>query len=153
MHSMQGRYFSIKLRRKPNPSFLRHYLPSQAASIPYNLGFGIPSLATTPSSRPSYAQRRHVLFAKVEREPSEQFVEMRKFSEQHTWKSGTYFCIDKGVIAAVIKRRVEHKDSLGAQFCPCRHYDDKPTVVQQGFCNCPYHPMYLKNRVMNINTM
>nr|GMD19219.1 ferredoxin-thioredoxin reductase catalytic chain, chloroplastic [Ipomoea batatas]GME21134.1 ferredoxin-thioredoxin reductase catalytic chain, chloroplastic [Ipomoea batatas] len=139
------RYFSIKLRRKPNPSFLRHYLPSQAASIPYNLGFGIPSLATTPSSRPSYAQRRHVVFAKVEREPSEQFVEMRKFSEQHTWKSGTYFCIDKGVIAAVIKRLVEHKDSLGAPFCPCRHYDDKPTEVQQGFCNCPYHPMYLKN--------
>nr|GMD14438.1 ferredoxin-thioredoxin reductase catalytic chain, chloroplastic [Ipomoea batatas] len=124
----------------------RHYLPSQAASIPYNLGFGIPSLATTPSSRPSYAQRRHVVFAKVEREPSKQFVEMRKFLEQHTWKSGTYFCIDKGVIAAVIKRLVEHKDSLGAPFCPCRHYDDKPTEVQQGFCNCPYHPMYLKNR-------
>nr|GMD12689.1 ferredoxin-thioredoxin reductase catalytic chain, chloroplastic [Ipomoea batatas] len=133
------------MRRKPNPSFLRHYLPSQAVSIPYNLGFGIPSLATTPSSRPSYAQRRHVVFAKVKREPSEQFVEMRKFSEQHTWKSGTYFCMDKGVTAAVIKRLVEHMDSLGAPFCPCRHYDDKPTEVQQGFYNCPYHPMYLKN--------
>lgn len=39
-----------------------------------------------------------------EREPSEQSVEiMRKFSEQYARKSGTYFCMDKGVTAVVIK--------------------------------------------------
>lgn len=37
-------------------------------------------------------------------EPSEQSVEiMRKFSEQYARRSGTYFCMDKGVTAVVIK--------------------------------------------------
>lgn len=37
-------------------------------------------------------------------EPSEKSVEiMRKFSEQYARKSGTYFCVDKGVTSVVIK--------------------------------------------------
>lgn len=37
-------------------------------------------------------------------EPSDKSVEiMRKFSEQYARKSGTYFCVDKGVTAVVIK--------------------------------------------------
>ncbi|KAL5551414.1 hypothetical protein UlMin_001590 [Ulmus minor] len=31
----------------------------------------------------------------------------------------------------------DHKDSLGAPLCPCRHYDDKPAEAGQGFWNCP----------------
>lgn len=40
-------------------------------------------------------------------EPSDKSVEiMRKFSEQYARKSGTYFCMDKGVTAVVIKVNV-----------------------------------------------
>lgn len=44
-----------------------------------------------------------VLFAYVV-EPSEKSVDiMRKFSEQYARRSGTYFCMDKGVTSVVIK--------------------------------------------------
>lgn len=37
-------------------------------------------------------------------EPSDKSVEiMRKFSEQYARRSGTYFCVDKGVTSVVIK--------------------------------------------------
>lgn len=40
-------------------------------------------------------------------EPSEKSVEiMRKFSEQYARRSGTYFCMDKGVTSVVIKVRL-----------------------------------------------
>ncbi|VVB09337.1 unnamed protein product [Arabis nemorensis] len=75
-------------------------------------------------------------------EPSEKSVEiMRKFSEQYARRSGTYFCVDKGVTSVVIKGLAEHKDSYGAPLCPCRHYDDKAAEVGQGFWNCPCVPM------------
>lgn len=40
----------------------------------------------------------------VAAEPTDKSVEiMRKFSEQYARKSGTYFCVDKGVTSVVIK--------------------------------------------------
>lgn len=66
---------------------------------------------------------------------------MRKFSEQYAKSSNTYFCIDKSVTAVVIKGLAEHKESLGAPLCPCRHYDDKEAEAAQGFWNCPCVPM------------
>eukprot|EP00850_Spirogloea_muscicola_P006120 SM000028S10214 [mRNA] locus=s28:991193:992631:- [translate_table: standard] len=66
---------------------------------------------------------------------------MRKFSEQYARRSNTFFCSDKGVTAVVIKGLAEHKDTLGAPLCPCRHYDDKVAEAQQGFWNCPCVPM------------
>ncbi|KAH9327022.1 hypothetical protein KI387_007200, partial [Taxus chinensis] len=75
-------------------------------------------------------------------EPSDKSVEiMRKFSEKYASRSGTYFCVDKGVTSVVIKGLAEHKDTLGAPLCPCRHYDDKVAEAQQGFWNCPCVPM------------
>lgn len=75
-------------------------------------------------------------------EPSAKSLEvMRKFSEQYARKSDTFFCVDKGVTAVVVKGLAEHKDTLGAPLCPCRHYDDKVAEVQQGFWNCPCVPM------------
>ncbi|CAM6007941.1 unnamed protein product [Sphagnum balticum] len=75
-------------------------------------------------------------------EPSEKSLEvMRKFSEQYARRSDTFFCVDKGVTAVVVKGLAEHKDTLGAPLCPCRHYDDKVAEVQQGFWNCPCVPM------------
>eukprot|EP01018_Ginkgo_biloba_P021800 Gb_34243 [translate_table: standard] len=75
-------------------------------------------------------------------EPSDKSVEiMRKFSEQYARRSGTYFCVDKGVTSVVIKGLAEHKDTLGAPLCPCRHYDDKAAEAGQGFWNCPCVPM------------
>ncbi|RLN13070.1 ferredoxin-thioredoxin reductase catalytic chain, chloroplastic [Panicum miliaceum] len=66
---------------------------------------------------------------------------MRKFSEQYARRSNTYFCADKTVTAVVIKGLADHKDTLGAPLCPCRHYDDKAAEVAQGFWNCPCVPM------------
>jgi len=66
---------------------------------------------------------------------------MRKFSEQYARRTDTYFCMDKSVTAVVIKGLAEHKDSLGAPLCPCRHYDDKQAEAVQGFWNCPCVPM------------
>ncbi|KAL2635320.1 hypothetical protein R1flu_006799 [Riccia fluitans] len=75
-------------------------------------------------------------------EPTEKSIDiMRKFSEQYARRSGTYFCCDKGVTSVVIKGLAEHKDTLGAPLCPCRHYDDKQAEVEQGFWNCPCVPM------------
>ncbi|XP_024517598.1 ferredoxin-thioredoxin reductase catalytic chain, chloroplastic isoform X2 [Selaginella moellendorffii] len=75
-------------------------------------------------------------------EPSSKSIEnMRKFSEQYARRSGTYFCADKSVTSVVIKGLAEHKDTLGAPLCPCRHYDDKPAEASQGFWNCPCVPM------------
>merc|ERR1712216_266419 len=66
---------------------------------------------------------------------------MRKFSEQYAKGSGTYFCMDLSVTAVVIKGLAEHKETLGAPLCPCRHYDDKEAEAAQGFWNCPCVPM------------
>jgi ferredoxin-thioredoxin reductase catalytic chain len=41
----------------------------------------------------------------------------------------------------VIQGLAEHKDTLGAPLCPCRHYDDKAAEAAQGFWNCPCVPM------------
>ncbi|XP_022740069.1 ferredoxin-thioredoxin reductase catalytic chain, chloroplastic-like [Durio zibethinus] len=105
----------------------------QATSCNYG---GISSLLCPPNT----SRHRFVIRAKVE--PSKKSVEiMRKFSEQYTRRSGTYFCMDKGVTSVVIKGLAEHKDTLGAPLCPCRHYDDKAAEVGQGFWNCPCVPM------------
>jgi len=66
---------------------------------------------------------------------------MRKFSEQYAKNSGTFFCSDKSVTAVVIQGLAVHKEELGAPLCPCRHYDDKPAEVANGFWNCPCVPM------------
>ncbi|KAL1538609.1 ferredoxin:thioredoxin reductase [Salvia divinorum] len=106
------------------------------ASTSYSAGLGISSV-TAPPSRP---RRRLGVVAKDE--PTEKSIEiMRKFSEQYARKSDTYFCVDKGVTSVVIKGLAEHRDTLGAPLCPCRHYDDKAAEAQQGFWNCPCVPM------------
>ncbi|XP_042044148.1 ferredoxin-thioredoxin reductase catalytic chain, chloroplastic-like isoform X1 [Salvia splendens] len=111
------------------------------ASTSYSAGLGISSVAAPPS-RP---RRRLGAVAKVE--PTEKSIEiMRKFSEQYARKSDTYFCVDKGVTSVVIKGLAEHRDTLGAPLCPCRHYDDKAAEAQQGFWNCPCVPMRERSR-------
>ena len=35
----------------------------------------------------------------------------------------------------------EHKATLGAPLCPCRHYEDKEAEVKKGYWNCPCVPM------------
>ncbi|XP_047318072.1 ferredoxin-thioredoxin reductase catalytic chain, chloroplastic-like [Impatiens glandulifera] len=109
------------------------------ASTSYRDGvLHFPSSPIRGASFPRFS--RCVIFAKVK--PSEKSVEiMRKFSEQYARKSDSYFCVDKGVTSVVIKGLAEHKDTLGAPLCPCRHYDDKNAEVAQGFWNCPCVPM------------
>ncbi|XP_050225464.1 ferredoxin-thioredoxin reductase catalytic chain, chloroplastic [Mercurialis annua] len=107
----------------------------QASSCSYGNSFISPP-------RPSRLRRAPSSLIRAKAEPSDKSVElMRKFSEQYARKSGTYFCVDKGVTSVVIKGLAEHKDTLGAPLCPCRHYDDKPAEAGQGFWNCPCVPM------------
>ncbi|KAL8200721.1 hypothetical protein R6Q57_012060 [Mikania cordata] len=108
------------------------------ATTSYAVGFGVSSFQAPPMRLRS----RRVLVIRVSAEPSDKSVEiMRKFSEQYARKSGTYFCVDKSVTSVVIKGLADHKDSLGAPLCPCRHYDDKAAEATQGFWNCPCVPM------------
>ncbi|CAK9162667.1 unnamed protein product [Ilex paraguariensis] len=105
------------------------------ASTSYSVGFGV-----SFASPPRRSSHRRITLAQME--PTDKSVEiMRKFSEQYARKSGTYFCVDKGVTSVVIKGLADHKDTLGAPLCPCRHYDDKAAEAQQGFWNCPCVPM------------
>mmetsp|Transcript_21242 Transcript_21242/g.58940 ORF Transcript_21242/g.58940 Transcript_21242/m.58940 type:complete len:166 (+) Transcript_21242:158-655(+) len=78
---------------------------------------------------------------KEKKQVSKNLEAMRKFSEQYAKRTGTYFCTDKSVTAVVIQGLAEHKDTLGAPLCPCRHYDDKAAEAQQGYWNCPCVPM------------
>ncbi len=64
-----------------------------------------------------------------------------RFRMPRVRRSGTYFCVDKSVTAVVIQGLAEHKDTLGAPLCPCRHYDDKEAEAAQGYWNCPCVPM------------
>ena len=96
---------------------------------------------TTSAPRVAVAPARGATL-RVSAEASEKNLEvMRKFSEQYAKGSGTYFCMDKSVTAVVIQGLAEHKDTLGAPLCPCRHYDDKEAEVASGFWNCPCVPM------------
>ncbi|TXG58983.1 hypothetical protein EZV62_016812 [Acer yangbiense] len=105
-------------------------------------GSTISTFVSPPTNRPRTSSQRSATQIRAKVEPSEKSVEiMRKFSEQYARRSGTYFCSDKGVTAVVIKGLADHKDSLGAPLCPCRHYDDKPAEASQGFWNCPCVPM------------
>lgn len=93
-------------------------------------------------SAPRGRRATHVVRAEVEVEKKSQSLEiMRRFSEQYAKRSGTYFCVDKGVTSVVIKGLADHKDELGAPLCPCRHYDDKEAEVASGYWNCPCVPM------------
>ncbi|KAG2483818.1 hypothetical protein HYH03_017341 [Edaphochlamys debaryana] len=97
--------------------------------------------ATAPAARSSRS-RCVLVRATAEAETVSKNLEiMRRFSEQYAKRSGTYFCVDKSVTAVVIQGLAEHKDTLGAALCPCRHYDDKEAEAAQGYWNCPCVPM------------
>ncbi|KAJ0099652.1 hypothetical protein Patl1_21978 [Pistacia atlantica] len=100
-------------------------------------GSNISSFICPATPRTRTAQHRPATLIRCQVEPSDKSVEiMRKFSEQYARKSGTYFCVDKGVTSVVIKKKrytlkklmlknfgqglADHKDSLGAPLCPCR---------------------------------
>lgn len=100
------------------------------------------SVASLKSSANARTQSKYRMRVRAKVEPSDKSVEiMRKFSEQYARRSDTYFCVDKAVTSVVIKGLAEHKDTLGAPLCPCRHYDDKGAEAEQGFWNCPCVPM------------
>ncbi|KAA3455970.1 ferredoxin-thioredoxin reductase catalytic chain, chloroplastic [Gossypium australe] len=55
--------------------------------------------------------------------------------------SSFHYMIHKNSFRIFEQGLAEHKDTLGAPLCPCRHYDDKAAEVGQGFWNCPCVPM------------
>eukprot|EP00467_Chlorarachnion_reptans_P020863 CAMPEP_0114507434 /NCGR_PEP_ID=MMETSP0109-20121206/12010_1 /TAXON_ID=29199 /ORGANISM="Chlorarachnion reptans, Strain CCCM449" /LENGTH=155 /DNA_ID=CAMNT_0001686191 /DNA_START=472 /DNA_END=939 /DNA_ORIENTATION=- len=68
-------------------------------------------------------------------------ISMTNFANQYNKVAGTTYCSDPSIAAVVIKGLAEHKVSLGAPLCPCRHYDDKQAEADQGYWNCPCVPM------------
>jgi ferredoxin-thioredoxin reductase catalytic chain len=64
------------------------------------------------------------------RTPDCLLVHITKYTEQ---KTDLFLSQSQGL--------AEHKDTLGAPLCPCRHYDDKEAEVASGFWNCPCVPM------------
>jgi len=125
--------------RKPGTNL--HKLSAKMA----NIAIGLPNFSmgcVYKSQHFKNPSKRLITVRANKVEPSDKSVEiMRKFSEQYARRSGTYFCVDKAVTSVVIKGLAEHKDTLGAPLCPCRHYDDKVTEAKQGFWNCPCVPM------------
>lgn len=77
----------------------------------------------------------------MEKEISDSFIAMCRFSEKYTKKTGTYFCSDPSVTAVVIEGLAYNKDNYGAPLCPCRHYDNKKKEVSNAYWNCPCVPM------------
>ena len=66
---------------------------------------------------------------------------MTKFSNKYAKATGTYYSAEPTVTAVVIRGLAEHKATLGAPLCPCRHYDDKRAEVKRAYWNCPCVPM------------
>jgi ferredoxin-thioredoxin reductase catalytic chain len=66
---------------------------------------------------------------------------VRSFAEAYAKRTDTYFCVDPGVTAVVIQGLAEHKETLGAPLCPCRHYEDKQAEAAAAYWNCPCVPM------------
>ncbi|MBA0683384.1 hypothetical protein Goari_025048 [Gossypium aridum] len=87
--------------------------------------FNFGSISSLPCP-PRTSRQRFVIRAKVE--PSEKSVEiMRKFSEQYARRSGTYFCMDKGVTSVVIK--VLFRFSLHLRFEKSPHRNHYPVLI------------------------
>ena len=63
------------------------------------------------------------------------------FSNSYIKNTKTKYCQDPSIPAVVIKGLAEHKVSLGAPLCPCRHYEDKEAEAKDGYWNCPCVPM------------
>jgi len=74
-------------------------------------------------------------------ETDKALVAMTNFANRYNKVAGTTYCSDLSIPAVVIKGLAEHKVTLGAPLCPCRHYDDKQAEADQGFWNCPCVPM------------
>ena len=63
------------------------------------------------------------------------------FSNSYCKNTDTRYCSDPSIPAVVIKGLAEHKVTLGAPLCPCRHYEDKEAEAKDGYWNCPCVPM------------
>lgn len=66
---------------------------------------------------------------------------MVMFSNSYCKNTDTRYCSDPSIPAVVIKGLAEHKVTLGAPLCPCRHYEDKEAEAKDGYWNCPCVPM------------
>merc|ERR1712216_1053422 len=66
---------------------------------------------------------------------------MTGFANSYCKNAGTTYYSDPSIAAVVIKGLAEHKVTLGAPLCPCRHYEDKQAEAKDGYWNCPCVPM------------
>jgi len=122
-------------------------------------GFGVHPAGLAPS-RESYDStqqpqpqsrilgRRRALVMEADAEDPEHEAKVAKalkamvgFSNSYVKNTGTAYCSDPSIPAVVIKGLAEHKVTLGAPLCPCRHYEDKQAEAKDGYWNCPCVPM------------
>mmetsp|Transcript_16431 Transcript_16431/g.50038 ORF Transcript_16431/g.50038 Transcript_16431/m.50038 type:complete len:160 (-) Transcript_16431:807-1286(-) len=66
---------------------------------------------------------------------------MTGFANSYCKNTGTTYCSDPSIPSVVLKGLAEHKVTLGAPLCPCRHYEDKEAEAKDGYWNCPCVPM------------
>lgn len=66
---------------------------------------------------------------------------MTGFANSYCKNTGTAYCTDASIPSVVIKGLAEHKITLGAPLCPCRHYENKEAEAKDGYWNCPCVPM------------
>jgi len=99
-----------------------------------------PAAPTTARVGP-HSRRCAAALSTTEDEPSVSLKAMTMFSNTYAKNTGTFFCSDPSIPAVVIRGLAEHKDTLGAPLCPCRHYDDKVAEAKNGYWNCPCVPM------------
>ncbi|KAF6150640.1 hypothetical protein GIB67_022252 [Kingdonia uniflora] len=94
---------------------------------------------TTTSSRRTTSYRRgsHLIV----RAKGNSFIHSLRVNYCNMMYIYEYIHTYNGVISVVIKGLADHKDSLEAPLCSCRHYDDKAAEANQGFWNCPCVPM------------
>lgn len=118
-----------------------------APMLIFCLAIGLLSSGARAFSRPA-SQARLLGRARMARsqptlstEASKNLKAMTMFANTYAKNTGTFFCSDPSIAAVVIKGLAEHKDTLGAPLCPCRHYDDKAAEAKDGFWNCPCTPM------------
>mmetsp|Transcript_17139 Transcript_17139/g.27848 ORF Transcript_17139/g.27848 Transcript_17139/m.27848 type:complete len:201 (+) Transcript_17139:78-680(+) len=99
----------------------------------------------TFTTRPSLHATRRKCLCSCEKETKSDdekaLIAMTNFANRYNKVAGTTYCSDVSIAAVVIKGLAEHKVTLGAPLCPCRHYDDKQAEAEQGYWNCPCVPM------------
>jgi ferredoxin-thioredoxin reductase catalytic chain len=123
-------------------------VPAVMTTSPEPIGEGINMVSDEELEALCKALSEEVHEEPVELDPAKVEKAMKgmvAFSNTYAKRSGTKFCSQREIPAAVIRGLAENKVRLGAPLCPCRSYDDEKAEVKNGAMNCPCEPMRTNN--------